>query len=186
MAQRVERTAGKKKPATGTSSTSSAAAPSTPTTPEQQPPQQQPRTVRLADGSEARMAVRIPHRAPAQLMLWPAGPRTAPIDVQVVDYSRVGVGIVAREIILIGQKYVVRESEVTRGSNTCLYQAVRCDRRSDGRYSVGLRICEDQMDLEPRDEPPRRLSRRMQWAYFIFALIGAAAVLAMALINHFR
>ena len=132
------------------------------------------------------MAVRIPHRAPAQLVLWPAGPRTAPIDVQVLDYSRVGVGIVAGEIMLMGQKYVLREEQVTRGSSTCLYQVVRCDRRPDGRFSVGLRICGDQMDLEPREEPPRRLSRAMQWAYFVFALIGASAVLAYTLWRHLR
>jgi hypothetical protein len=183
MAHRVDLTEGERKSASGQSPTaSSTARASHPPAPPSPPP---PPTLREV-GVEVRTAVRIPHRAPAQLMLWPAGPRTAPIDVQVVDYSRVGVGIVTGEIILVGQKYVLRESEVTRGTNTCLYQVVRCDRRPDGRYSVGLRICEDQMDLEPREEPPRRLSLRMQWAYFIFALLGATAVLATALIKHFR
>ncbi len=130
---------------------------------------------------EKRLAARIPHRAPAQLLLWPAGPRTAPIDVQVVDYSRTGVGIIHSEGLLVGQTFVVREPQVTKGSSRFLYKVVRCDRRPDSRFSIGLQVVENGDFIEPSEPPAPKISYWVQWAYFLYAAIGVAIVLILSM-----
>jgi hypothetical protein len=139
-------------------------------------PQAQP-----PSGVEKRRALRIPHRVSGQLLLWPSGPRTTPINVQVVDYSRTGVGIIHSQGLLVGLKFVVCEDEVTSGSNTCIYKVVRCDRRPDGRFSIGLQVVENDGFVEPTESDPPKVSYWAQWAYFLFAAIGVAIVLVVAM-----
>ena len=130
------------------------------------------------DGEEKRGARRIPYIGAAQLLPWPAKPRTVPIDVLVVDYSRTGVGILHDEGLIIGQQFILREPNVTVGSNTCMYEVVRCHHRPDGRFSIGLHVCKPkEFAPEPQDEPPQKISRLMQWSFFLFAAVGTAVVL---------
>src|SRR5262245_33950588 len=89
------------------------------------------------DYGDRRRAPRIRRDSKAQLLFWPATTRTAPIDVQLVDYSSTGVGVLNHEAIIIGQKFVLREPFVTHGS-TCLYTVARCSKRDDGYYIIGL------------------------------------------------
>jgi hypothetical protein len=134
-------------------------------------------------GVELRQAPRYRRQSRAQLILWPAGPRVSPIDVEVVDFSATGLGIAHDDPLLIGQMYIVREPWLTSGSS-CLYTIVRSDRRPDGRFSIGLHVSNTLVDdLELAEEPLRGPSRLFQFLYFLFALIGTVTVTSMAMIR---
>ena len=144
------------------------------------PPPSPPRDI------EKRRATRVPRRAPAQLIFWPAARNSAPIDVTIVDYSVTGIGIVHGETLPPGQKFIVREPFVTSGS-TCIYTVVRSDRRGDGTYSIGLHIGNTMENkLEPVEDPPRRLSRLWRFIYFLFVLVGTILVVSAVLLRQMR
>jgi hypothetical protein len=134
------------------------------------------------EGGDRRRAPRFKRNSKAQLIFWPASPRTAPIDVQLVDYSRTGVGVVNHEAIIVGQKFVLREPFVTHGS-TCIYTVVRCSKCDDGHYIIGLHATPSE---EPTlaTEPVPGISKWLRIGYFVFAVIGAIAIVAMAMFDH--
>jgi hypothetical protein len=132
-------------------------------------------------GRDRRRAPRFKRDSAAQLIFWPASSRTAALDVRLVDYSRTGVGVLNHEAIRIGQKFVLREPFVTRGS-TCIYTVVRCDQRGDGYFSIGL-LATSADETPPAPEPVDD-GQWMEVAYFAFALIGAIAIVAMALLHR--
>jgi len=135
-------------------------------------------------GVEKRRAPRFQHVSRAQLIFWPSTRRIAPIDVQVVDYSSTGVGIVHDEALLLGQTYVLREPLVTEG-HTCMYTVARCDRRADGRFSIGLHICNTLEDaLEPREEHVPPPGQWMRFFFFLGALAGAIMIVSYALFRY--
>src|SRR6266496_4194679 len=129
--------------------------------------------LRLADderlSDQQALAVNDPHA------------RARIIDVQVVDYSRTGVGIIHSESLLVGQTFVVREPQVTKGSSRFLYKVVRCDRRPDSRFSIGLQVVENGDFIEPSEPPAPKISSWVQWAYFLYAAIGVAIVLILSM-----
>jgi hypothetical protein len=135
-----------------------------------------------SDGSDRRRARRIKRDSKAQLIFWPASTRTAPINVQLVDYSRTGVGVVNHDAIIVGQKFVLREPFVTNGS-TCIYTVVRCSKREDGYYIIGLHATPPE---EPTHavEPVPVISKWSRIGYFVYAVIGAAAIVAMAMFDR--
>jgi hypothetical protein len=137
-------------------------------------------------GIEKRQATRVPRHSRAQLIFWPANSRIAPIEVEVVDYSTTGIGLLHTEGFPPGQKFIVREPFVTGGS-TCIYTVVRSDPRKDGMYSIGLHIGNTMIDdLEKPEEPVKPIARTWQFLYFLFALVGTLAILSAVLLRHLR
>ncbi|HYO09353.1 MAG TPA: hypothetical protein VER17_10310 [Tepidisphaeraceae bacterium] len=135
-------------------------------------------------GAEKRRAPRFRRNSDAQLLLWPAGPRTLPIDVKVSDYSSTGLGVVHDETLLIGQVYVVREPFVTDGTS-CMYTVARSDRRPDGRFSIGLHKCNTlEDDLEPKEDHVTPPSRWVQVLFLLFSLVGAVTVVTVAILQR--
>jgi hypothetical protein len=133
-------------------------------------------------GAERRRAPRFKRESNAQLIVWPASTRTAPITVRLVDYSRTGVGLLHDEAILIGQKFVLREPFVTRDS-TCIYTVARCQKRHDGHFIIGLHVA-TASDAATEPAPAPDENRLASIGFFLFALIGAIGVVAMAIFNR--
>lgn len=144
-----------------------------------------PAPARPRGGIEKRRATRVPRKSHAQLIFWPAGPRSNPIDVQVVDYSLTGIGIISAETLPPGQKFVVREPFVTSG-NTCIYTVVRSDQRPDGSYSVGLHVGDTaEFGITQVEVPPKPgLTRGWQFTFFLFAVTGTILVISMTLLKN--
>lgn len=132
-----------------------------------------------AGGSfDNRVAPRQPRQSTAQLLLYPSGRHPHPIDVQVVDYSSTGIGVVHSEGLLVGKKFVVREPHVTDG-NTCLFTVVRSDPRPDGTFSIGLHVGNSLVDEhDPLLEipPAPGITRSSKILYVTFALLGATMI----------
>ncbi|MEA2709168.1 MAG: hypothetical protein QOF78_1769 [Phycisphaerales bacterium] len=140
-----------------------------------------------AGSADQRNAQRLPRQSSAQLLLYPSGRHPRPIDVQVVDYSSTGIGIIHNEGLLIGKKFVVREPHVTDG-NTCLFTVVRSDQRSDGTYSIGLHVG-NSLESEHAPllaiPPAPGLSRRSKLLFAVFALLGSLTMVLVALFNQY-
>src|SRR4051794_3964636 len=86
--------------------------------------------------ADRRHEPRTPYRGSAPLLGYPPARHSRVLDVDVVDYSESGIGIVYSEGLMIGQLFVVREPHVTRG-RTCLYSVVRCEPSGLRQYSIG-------------------------------------------------
>ena len=131
-------------------------------------------------GWENRVATRLPRSSTAQLLHYPGGRHQHPIDVQVIDYSATGIGVIHHEGLLVGTKFVVREPHVTDG-NTCLFTVVRSDPRPDGTFSIGLHVGNSLgNEHDPLLELPRApgISRGSKLLFLVFALLGVALVVA--------
>ena len=126
-------------------------------------------------------------RAPAQLVPYPAGKHTRPIDVTITDYSGSGIGLTYAEGLLIGQSFVVREPTITRGK-TCLYRVVHCEAMVGGKFRIGLAAIEMPGDewapFEPKKMPGLDLGTKL--LYLIFAIAGAATIVLTAILLHRR
>jgi len=134
---------------------------------------------------ERRAGARTRYDATAQLLPYPPGRHVHPIDITVTDFSENGIGAVHNEGLLVGQTFIVREPQVTR-DRTCLYQVVRSDKRSDGRYTIGLVAMKPLEDeWAPFTPPPAPgLDVWTKWLYLIFAIAGAATIVLVALKLH--
>ena len=139
-----------------------------------------------AKSSDNRAAPRNARSSSAQLLQYPAGRHTAPIDVQVTDYSSTGIGVIHTEGLIIGRKFVVREPHVTNG-NTCLFTVVRSDPRPDGTFSIGLHVGNCLADEhDPLLELPRApgISWSSKILFVFFALVGLALIAAGVMLKH--
>lgn len=140
-----------------------------------------------AGGSrDHRAAPRQPRQSTAQLLHYPSGRHPHPIDVQVTDYSKTGIGIIHHEGLLVGKKFVVREPHVTDG-NTCLFTVVRSDPRPDGTFSIGLHVGNSLADEHhPLLElpPAPGIARSSKILYVTFALVGVAMIAAAIVLKH--
>jgi hypothetical protein len=129
-----------------------------------------------------RLAPRSPRLSTAQLLQYPAGRHQHPIEVQVIDYSATGIGVIHHEGLLIGRRFVVREPYVTK-RNTCIFTVVRSDPRPDGTFSIGLHVGnslgnEHTPLLEIPPAPGISLSSKI--LFLFFAVIGLGMIVAVA------
>lgn len=113
-------------------------------------------------GRDRRRDERFPRRSTAQLFMLPSGRLSHPINVTVVDYSATGIGLISRENLMVGQRYVVREPFLTQNASS-MYTVVRSDAKGNGIFSIGLlqdNKLADEFDLPEQpalEEVPRRI-----------------------------
>jgi hypothetical protein len=139
-----------------------------------------------AKSRDNRVAPRLSRSSSAQLLQYPAGRHTHPIDVQVTDYSTTGIGVIHTEGLIIGRKFVVREPHVTDG-NTCLFTVVRSDPRPDGTFSIGLHVgnsLDDEHDPLLELPPAPGIARSSKLLFVFFALMGIALIAVGVMLKH--
>ena len=85
-----------------------------------------------------------------------------------------------------GKKVVVREPHVTDG-NTCLFTVVRSDPRPDGTFSIGLHVgnsLTNEHDPMLEIPPAPGIARSSKILFAVFAVLGAAMIIGMALLKR--
>lgn len=140
-----------------------------------------------AASADNRGAPRLPRCSTAQLLHYPAARHQHPINVEVTDYSATGIGVIHNEGLLIGKRFVVREPHVTQ-RNTCIFTVVRCDRRRDGTFSIGLHVGNSLGDehhplLEIERAPG--IARSSKILFVLFAVLGFAMILAATMMKQY-
>ena len=138
--------------------------------------------------SDRRVEPRIQYQSRAQLVPYPPGKHSIPIDVTVCDYSTSGIGVSYCEGLMLGQAFIVREPTITRG-RTCLYRVVHSEQTEAGSFRIGLEAMEsaerdEWAPFEPPPAPGVDLGTRL--LYLIFAIAGAATIVLTAVLLRHR
>jgi hypothetical protein len=147
------------------------------------PPASPLNAVNFPPDLDRRAEPRTDYRARAQLLRYPPARHRHVIDVTVTNYSSSGIGVSHSEGLLVGQLFVVREPNVTRG-HTCLYTVTRSDQQPDGTFAIGLRAIQKlEDDWDPFTPPPAPgVTIGSKLLFLIFAIAGAATIIAAAIL----
>ena len=121
--------------------------------------------------TDRRRATRLKQKFVTQMTPWAPGHASVPFEVVINDMSDMGIGIIHDQPLELGLRHLVSvPREDGKKPLTHEYLVVRCDRRSDGNYSIGL---ERSIARESIDEPPKRVtSERVKLLFLLFGLFG--------------
>src|SRR4051812_13734172 len=126
-------------------------------------------------GRDRRKFPRVPYASQAQLVLCPGGARSVGTPVEVVDFSRQGIGIRSSEALVLGAKYVVREPNVTTQGGSVIYTVVRAERLADGAWTIGLQVSNTVETTTDETIKPHRETRVRTAVLIVIGVVGLAA-----------
>ena len=121
--------------------------------------------------TDRRRAARQKQKFVTQMTPWAAGHASVPFEVVINDMSEQGLGIIHDQPLEIGLRHLVT---VPRNDGmkpmTLEYIVVRCERRGDGNYTIGLErsIARDSVDLPAK----RVVSERVKLLFLLFGIFG--------------
>ena len=121
--------------------------------------------------TDRRRATRLKQKFVTQMTPWSPGHASVPFEVVINDISEMGIGIIHDQPLELGLRHLVAvPREDAKKPLTHEYIVVRCDRRGDGGYSIGL---EKSVARDSIDEPPKRVtSERVKLLFLLFGLFG--------------
>src|SRR5438067_3129507 len=88
---------------------------------------------------ERRRSARLKQKFVTQMTPWEAGHASVPVEVVINDLSEDGVGIIHDQPLEIGLRNLVTVPRDKAKPITREYRVIRCDRRHDGQYLIGLK-----------------------------------------------
>jgi len=121
--------------------------------------------------TDRRRATRLKQKFVTQMTPWAAGHASVPFEVVINDMSEYGLGIIHDQPLEIGLRHLVAvPREDGKKPVTMEYLVVRCERRSDGNYIIGLErsIARDSIDVPVK----RVVSERVKLLFLLFGLFG--------------
>jgi hypothetical protein len=110
-----------------------------------------------------------------QMTPWSAGRPSIPFDVIIDDISTTGIGLIHHQPLEMGLRHLLTVPRADDRPVTLEYLVCRCDRRSDGNYSIGLKVAgEVGTSLTHPAAPPRKrvTSRRTKLLFLLFGIVG--------------
>jgi hypothetical protein len=132
---------------------------------------------RYHDGADRRRANRTRHKFITQMTPWSPGHPSIPFEVILEDISETGVGLIHSSPLEMGLRHLLTVPQGAQDKPIMReYQVCRCDRRSDGNYSIGL-ILASAADA-PGAPPARKriTSQRTKILFLIFGIVGLLVV----------
>jgi hypothetical protein len=136
-----------------------------------QSPQQSDALCHTHPLTDRRRSTRLRQKFVTQMTPWAPGHASVPFEVVISDMSDVGVGIIHDEPMKIGLRHLLTVPREGGGTPVTLeYIVARCDRRSDGGYSIGLEksVARDSVDVPVK----RVVSERVKLLFLLFGLFG--------------
>jgi hypothetical protein len=121
--------------------------------------------------TDRRRATRLKQKFVTQITPWAAGHASVPFEVVINDISEMGVGIIHDQPMELGLRHLLTvPREDGKKALTGEYIVVRCDRRHDGGFSIGLEksVARDSIDLPPK----RVVSENVKLLFLLFGLFG--------------
>lgn len=132
---------------------------------------------------DRRRELRIRHQVAAQICPWKKNAQGRPVSVQIEDFSAGGIGLVHFTPFGVGDEYLLTIPRATSGDLVVVISVVRCARRSDGHYHVGLELS-SVMDHTSAGEfvdamrAGRRItSRKTKLLFLLFGIVGIGSSL---------
>ena len=119
-------------------------------------------------GRERRRWPRTRHKAKAQVVLCPGSGRGG-TEVEILDYSKEGIGLISHDGLLMGEKYVVREPHITAQGGSVIYTVVRAQRIDDDKWSIGLQVSNS---VDPTEQLIEAHASRGEVGKLLLLLIG--------------
>ena len=124
--------------------------------------------------TDRRRATRLRQKFVTQMTPWAAGHASVPFEVVIADISELGIGIIHDEPLEIGLRHLLTVPQGHQDSGKSIlmeYIVVRCERRGDGSYCIGL---EKSLARDSVDEPIGRrcVSERVKLLFLLFGIFG--------------
>jgi hypothetical protein len=125
------------------------------------------------DGSsDRRRTSRTKRKFVTQMTPWSAGVASVPFEVVIENISEIGVGLVHDQPLQLGLRHLLTVPRDDDGDSSIVreYTIVRCEKRSDGAYAVGLELCAQHQLID--DSRPRVTSSRLKLLFLAFGVAG--------------
>jgi hypothetical protein len=121
--------------------------------------------------TDRRRATRAKQKFVTQMTPWAPGHASVPFEVIINDISDHGLGLIHDQPLEIGLRHLVAvPREEGKKPVTLEYIVVRCERRSDGNYTIGM---ERAIARDSVDQPVKKVvSERVKLLFLLFGLFG--------------
>ena len=123
-------------------------------------------------GAERRRASRIRRKVATQMVPWKLGVPATPFGVVIEDISETGVGIVHGEPLPVGMTYQLTVPRARMNPIVVHCETVRCERREDGLYKVGLKAGSKIEHIEQAKKSLMLTSKRTRLLFLAFGVVG--------------
>ena len=121
---------------------------------------------------ERRRAARITRKVATQMVPWQVGRAATPFGVIIEDISETGVGIIHSEALEEGAKYLLTVPRAASKPVTIQCEVVRCERRGEHSFNIGLVAGEKIKDPEGTKRAMRLTSGRTRLLFMLFGVVG--------------
>jgi hypothetical protein len=124
----------------------------------------------LVGAAERRRTNRLKQKFVTQMTPWEAGHASVPFEVVIADLSDTGCGIIHDEPLEVGLRHLLTVPRYKDKPITLEYIVMRCDRRTDGGYSIGLEKVNANHPIAVK--PKRVVSERTKLLLLLFGIFG--------------
>ena len=126
------------------------------------------------NASERRRANRITRKVATQMTPWQVGTAAVPFGVVIDDISETGVGILHTAELPVDGKFLLTVPRAYHGAIIIECKVVRCEKRSNGLYKIGVAASQRIEHVEQTRDIMRVTSRRTKILFLAFGVIGIA------------
>jgi c-di-GMP-binding flagellar brake protein YcgR len=90
--------------------------------------------------ADRRRSIRVKHQVPAEIVPFKKGRPGAALNVQIEDFSPVGVGMIHSSPLELGSDFLLKVPRAEYNDLLVLLTVARCIKRDDGNWQIGLEI----------------------------------------------
>lgn len=120
--------------------------------------------------TDRRRNSRLKRKFVTQMTPWSPGVASVPFEVVIEDISESGVGLIHDQAIRLGLRHLLNVPREDGNSSIVReYIVVRCERRGDGSFGIGMELSTARGSV---DEKPRVTSSRLKMLFLLFGIFG--------------
>ena len=137
---------------------------------------------------DRRRSIRVKHQVPAEIVLFKKGRPGATLNVQIEDFSPVGVGMIHSSPLEVGSDYLLKVPRAEFNDLLVLLTVARCVKREDGNWQIGLEIASVVTrpieSLTNNSADAAGMSTGTKFLMALLCILGAGLVAAAILARH--
>ena len=138
--------------------------------------------------ADRRRSIRVKHQVPAEIIAFKKGRPGASLNVQIEDFSPVGVGMIHSSPLELGSDFLLKVPRTEFNDLLVLLTVMRCVKRDDGNWQIGLEI--SSVVTRPIESFANNsadaagMSRSTKFLMALLAVLGLGLVAAALLARH--